>query len=356
MPFLFIGSTGDHAGQTLVAWSIARRLQDKGVRVGFFKPFGAPPVKVHDGWADPDAFLFKKALRMEEPLDSICPYMLPEHYMNPNMLDPKMPDPKMPDNMIEEITSLAIKLSKGKDLLVIIGSKHIFFDDAPHPVPDLSIISELKADMCLVHRYKKVSTTLYSILSVNSLLKDCIKGTIINRIPHIQLQEARDQIGPVFSQKGITNIGFLPEDPTLSLWNIGQIRDILKGQVLWGEEFLDRPVEGLTVGTSNLQGELKIFKRVYNKVILIGPSATSPVVAGILLTGNREPGRRVLEAAGRSGIPLILVQDDAFSVKERLEQYPPTLTPEDEDKINYFTALMDRHNLLNGIIRSLGWD
>ena len=122
MPFLFIGSTGDHAGQCLVAWAIARRLREKGVRMGFFKPFGTRPACINDLWVDPDAYLFKETFNLEEPLDLICPYILPEKNGNPDL----------PENILDEIRSLAMKLSAGKDLLIIIGSRHIFFDDAPH--------------------------------------------------------------------------------------------------------------------------------------------------------------------------------------------------------------------------------
>jgi BioD-like phosphotransacetylase family protein len=64
MPFLFIGSTGDRAGHSLVAWAIGRRLLEKGMSVGFIKPFGTDPVHIHGQWTDQDAFLFKEALNL----------------------------------------------------------------------------------------------------------------------------------------------------------------------------------------------------------------------------------------------------------------------------------------------------
>ncbi|MFC1531777.1 AAA family ATPase [Thermodesulfobacteriota bacterium] len=346
MPFLFIGSTGDHAGKSLIAWAIARRLLDKGLRLGFLKPFGTRLMQVNDIWADPDAFLFKKVLHIHEPLKIICPYVISEKVV-------KQGGPK---EILEEIKSLARELSTGKDLLLVLGSKHIFFDDIPHSLPDISLISEFNADMVLVHRYKKISTSFYSILSVNSLLKERVKSIIMNRVPHEQIGAIKDQITPVLARKGVSDITLLPEDPILSLWSIGAIREILNGQVIWGEEYLDRPVGGMTVGTADLHGDLLLFKRVYNKIILLGPSTTSRAIAGILLTGNREPAYRVLEAAKKSKIPLILVREDSFLAKERLEQSAPTLTPADEDKVLHFTAMMDRDDSLNRLIQSLRLD
>lgn len=346
MPFLFIGSTGNHAGQGLVAWAIARRLSEKGLRVGFFKPFGTKPLQVDGIRSDPDALLFKEVLHIEEPLDMICPHVMggEEAYQDNDR------------GMLEEIKSLAWELSAEKDILMVIGSSHIYYDDALYPLPDVSLVSELNADTVLVHRYGKVSTTLYSILSVHSLLRENIRGTVINRVPKEAFDEVHDKIVPVVTQKGIGHVTLLPEDPHLSLRSIGEIKDMLEGKILHGEEFLDRLVGGMTVGASGLRDELRIFRRIYNKIILLDPSTDAREVSGILLTGNREPGDPILEAAKRSDIPLILVKEDTFAVKELLEQGTPVLTPANENKVVRLTALMDRDDYLNGLIRSIGWE
>jgi len=59
---------------------------------------------------------------------------------------------------------------------LILGSKHIFFDDAACPIPDVTLIPELNAEFILVHRYRKASKAIYSILSVSSLLRERIRG------------------------------------------------------------------------------------------------------------------------------------------------------------------------------------
>ncbi len=354
MAILFIGSTGDHAGQSLVAWAIARRLLEKGLRVGFLKPFGTRLVQINDRWADADALLFKEALNMPEPLETICPYM-PAEITGTQQGAIKI---------LEYISSIARKLSADKDLLLVLGTKHIFFDDVPHALPDISIIKELNADLVLAHRYKKISTSLYSILSIMSLLKGKVKGVIINRIPDELFRDVRDQLTEAIKKNRSTNVIVLPEDPTLSLWNIREIQEVLHGRIIWGEEYLDRPVEGITVGTSDLHGDLALFKRVYNKIILLAPSLvgeavkypeTSRIIAGILLTGNREPAQKVIEVAKKTKIPLILIKEDTFSVKECLDLSTPTLKPTDHDKVLHFMHMMDRDYSLNRLIHALGF-
>jgi BioD-like phosphotransacetylase family protein len=76
MSFLFIGSTGDRAGHSLITWTIARKLLGKGLRVGFVKPFGTNPFYVQGSWTDHDAYLFREVLKLKEPVERLCPYLV----------------------------------------------------------------------------------------------------------------------------------------------------------------------------------------------------------------------------------------------------------------------------------------
>ena len=353
MSFLFIGSTGDRAGHTLLTWAIGRRLMEKGRKVGFFKPFGTNPFFMEGLWTDHDAFLFKDVLRLKEPLDQICPFLMSEDVWRQKGLE----------EMTEEVRSVAQRLAEEKDVLLIMGSKHIFSDDASCPVPDMSVISGLNADFILITRYRKISRSVYSILFAKSMLKDRVKGVILNRVPPENLEEIRSQMIPSLSQKGISVTTILPEDPALSFRSLREICEIIDGEVLWGEKDLHQPVGRLTVGSADLKGDLLLFKRVYNKIILLKPFPVDEgiqepfdqrSIAGILLTSGRDPAPIILEASKKAHIPLIVVKEDTFSALERLEQSPPLISPKDEAKVIHFTELMDRDGALDVLLRSVG--
>jgi BioD-like phosphotransacetylase family protein len=340
MPPIFIGSTGDHAGLTLVVWAITRRLLEKNRKPGFFKPFGTVDFPVNNTGSDPDALLFKEILNIKDPLEMICPYVTSEGEKTE----------ENPTQVLEKIKYLVSSLSKDKDILLIVGSKEMFFDPSLNSLRDISIIAEFNTDLILVHRFQKISTSLYSILSVHSLLKDRLKGVLINRVPPEQLIDVKNKIIPILNQKDISNIAVLPEDPFISTRSLGEIREILDGKIICGEEYLDRSVTAMTVGASCLDGELSIFKRIYNKIILLEPSTRSPKIAGILLTGNRELPDKVLEIAQKSNIPLIKVKEDIFASRELLEQNMSRLSTRDEKKITHFTEIMDHDDFLNRLI------
>ena len=258
MSFLFIGSTGDRAGHSLVAWAIARRLVEKGRSVGFIKPFGTDPVHVHGQWTDQDAFLFKEALQLSEPLERICPYLVSDETWRH----------KASDEILEELKTLAREASEGKDIVLILGSKHIFFDDAACPIPDVTLIPELNAEFVLVHRYRQASKAIYSILSVSSLLRERIRGIVLNRVPPEEIRDIQDRLMPSLRAKGIPIFAALPEDPVLSFRSLREVGEVLEGQWLWGED-LGSPVGAMTVGATDLTEGLLLFKRAYNKIVLL---------------------------------------------------------------------------------------
>lgn len=352
MSFLFIGTTGDHAGHSLLTWAMARRLVEKDLTVGFIKPFGSHPIHIHGLWTDQDALLFKSVLKLSEPLDRLCPYPRLEEAWGE----------KGTDEIIEEIKSLAEELSAGKDVLIIMGSRQIFFDDASCGVSDILLNINLEADFVLVDRYRETRKSLYSILSVSSLIKDRLKGIVLNRVPPERLGTIKNQVIPSLVQKGIPITTAIPENPLLSFRTLGEIRESLDGEFLSGEEGLERCVGGMTVGSHDLTGGLMLLKRVYNKIILLEPTPLESgideepahrAIAGILLTGGGRPAPQVLEAAKKANIPLVLAQGDTFTALERLEQATPSLSPDDEAKVRRFTELMDKDGALDGLIKSL---
>ena len=342
MALLFIGSTGDQAGHTLFTWAIIKKLLEKGLRPGFFKPFGTELVNAGGFWTDHDAMLFKEVLKLDAPLERICPYLMTDDGWRC----------KGPSQIMEECRGLSRELSREKDVLIVMGSKHIFFDDTSWPVPDMNLASGLGADFILANRFRKTSSSLYSVLFAYSLLKDLMKGVVINRVPPEKMGEVREKVLLSLTNKGIRIASAIAEDPLLSFWSLREIADELCAEVLWGEEDLDRKVWRMRIGSSPLRGRSLIFKRVYNKIIFIASptscgeeeagTSSSEIIAGILLTGGVRPPPQLIIAAAAEKIPLFLVKEHTFSAMERLERSPHRLSSKNKSKVDYFCELLDR--------------
>jgi BioD-like phosphotransacetylase family protein len=342
MALLFIGSTGDQAGHTLFTWAILKKMLEKGLRPGFFKPFGTESLNFGGSWIDHDAILFKEVLNLDEPLERICPYMATDKGWRTSS----------PSQILEKCRELSLELSRKKDILVVMGSRHIFFDDTFWPVPDMNLVAGLKANFILLNRFRKSSSSLYSIFFAYSLVRDLMKAAVINRAPPEKLDEVRDRVLLPVTIRGIKTAAVIAEDPPLSLWSLREIADELSASVLWGDEQLDRKVWRMAIGSLPLKGKSPLFKMVYNKITLIGSltvcreedtePASAEIIAGILLTGGVKPPPQLIDAAAAEKIPLLLVEVDTFSAMERLERSPHRLSSKNESKVDHFCELLNR--------------
>jgi BioD-like phosphotransacetylase family protein len=193
-------------------------------------------------------------------------------------------------------------------------------------------------------------------------LKDRLKGVIINRVPEDMDADTLNNMITTLIDKGIPVTSILREDPVLSYSNLRQIKNILDGELLCCEEEIDRLVGGMTVGSAYLKGELAIFKRAYNKIILLRPSNHTngtgntilKNISGILLTGSVYPASQLVSAAEKTNVPLIVIKKDTFSALELLEKKSSILSPEDIFKVERLTELMDKDNTFDRLFKNLG--
>jgi BioD-like phosphotransacetylase family protein len=83
IPILVASNTG-YAGRTFLSLGIAMKLMDMGHTVGFMKPIGTVPVKSGTSVYDADALFIKEVLGLDEPLETITPFM--QTYENQTLL------------------------------------------------------------------------------------------------------------------------------------------------------------------------------------------------------------------------------------------------------------------------------
>jgi len=136
----------------------------------------------------------------------------------------------------------------------------------------------------------------------------------------------RETIVPVLSRKGIRVFGVIPSDRILRSISVADIAEIIGGEVLCSEEFLDKQAEKILIGAMNLEKSYSYFKRYRNKAVIVGGdradiqlAALETSTACVILTGGYYPNDIILAKADDADIPLILVKEDTFSAVNRLD-------------------------------------
>ncbi len=349
MRLLFLGSTGDHAGQSLVTWAFARALEQRGLRVGFLKPLFQKEDSEEKSPRDEDCELFRQVLPSQESLESTCPVLRGEGGCG--------------RISAQEAARVLLPILQARssyiDLMMIMGRKEIFLDDPASPISDVSLVQALQADFILVTRYLDLPRTLYSLLSVFSLLGSRIKAIVLNRIPHQQMQEVSEGIRAKLSGHAMPPLFFVPEDPFLSARTLAEVVAATQGELLLGKQKVGDLVASWSMGAGHLlSGDMALFKRFYNRILLLGPPESGaegpsrPV--GVILTAGRRPPPVLLDAAGRMGLPLILCSGDTFATLEQLERTPSILSRESEPKADRMIKWLALGGQLDELWTALG--
>ncbi|MFH2012439.1 MAG: AAA family ATPase [Pseudomonadota bacterium] len=334
---IFVSSTGTQSGQSLAAWVMAEIFHSKGMRTGFFKPFVTRPMIKDGRIIDKDAFLMKEYLYLQEDLELISPVVPDE---SPG-------DENTREEQIEKIKKSYEVVKEGKDALVIMGSEQIFYESVSPYLPDGHLVTQFDSSVLLVDKFQSESMSIYSVLAVNSFLNGRVKIVIINRVPPESMESVRQKLEPLFQERGLPVVFIVPQDRILACLTVRQIVDVVKGDVLTGEEHLDSLVENTSISSTHLQGSLNLFRRIFNKIILLGPTTDNlpvkslpSVVTGILLTGGRKPAPLVINTCKDLGIPLISTPSDTFNTMEKVQNQQIHITHEDIYKLKRFSNLM----------------
>ena len=341
MRSIFIGSTGGDPGQTLTTWALASKLQGKGLKVGFFKPYGLLPDmgrSIEGSLCDFDALLLKEVLGLSDPVDAICPVMVTEDFI------PEVSG-KQGQQFTQKIKSAFQEISIGKDVVLVMGAKEIFFGGGLSGLSDSDLVKMFDATVLLVDHYQRDNLTLYSLLSLNSFLDGRVKSAILNHVPPEKMEHVKAKVIPFLEEKGLKAVVAIPESPVLAALTVFTIAQLIDGQILCCPELDGNLIKTFTIGSKKLEGSLSIFRQVYNKIILIGLGPTDDKegdVKGIILTGGKIPGEVVLRMAQERSIPLILTQADTFQTMEKLERARPSLGIKDGFKVRHFLEFIDR--------------
>jgi len=330
---VFIGSTGEGTGQTLAAWCIGMALRNRRLSLGFLKPFASPTDPASAVMPDPDQSLMKNVLGLSDD-DVKAPPPPVETLMGP------LPDPQW----MTQVESSYQRMIAAKDAVIVMGSKNIFYDSGGPVLMDSHFVQEQDVPVLLMDRFSKESLTIYSVLAINSFLNGRVRGVVINRVPAENLEAVRSHCVPFLISKGVNLVAVVPEDRVLSAMTVRNVVEILGGRIVANAHRMENLVDRFALGSPLFSGPTAIFKRVYNKVVLLGSGEDEPSasrVSGVVFTGGRLCAEAVLEAAKEQDIPLISVPMDTFTAIERLEQSKVHLTDRDEYKALRFRHWLD---------------
>jgi len=184
-----------------------------------------------------------------------------------------------------------------------------------------------------------------------------ILGVIVNKVEEEKYDKVKDYVIRGLARKGLDVLGVMPYRPSLSHPTVGQLLDDIEGEVLAGEEGLNHPVSRMVIGAMPphqalqymVEGCLMITPGTRDDLILAALSScvllpkVRPCVAGLILTGGTSPQPAVMDMVKQTSMPVILVQDDTFSVASKIAKLIVKIRPGDTEKIRLTEEMVEEY-------------
>lgn len=295
---IFVTSTSSYAGKTTVGLSLALNFPGK---VGYFKPFSM----------NEDCSLFKKVLNLREPEEKLS---------------------------LEngDLKKRYEELSKEYDIMIVESGPNLSYG-AYRGLSAPEIAAALHAEPIII-----ATGTTESIVDKLTLARVCfsrIRGVVINKVMHSQLNETKSFVIPSLEKAGFTILGSIPSYKILRVFTARDIVTHLNAEIVC-EEGMDKGIDTVVVGAMSFDSALRYFRRLQDKVVITGGDRSEIMLAAmetstscIVATGGVRPSPPVIKRALELEIPILLVEGHTYLAAKKVEEIKPEIRPEDTEKI-----------------------
>ncbi len=339
MVAIFLASVTPYTGKNVIAMGLAQQFRKRKRSVGFFKPIGPKAARVDDAYADEEAVLFKKALRLAEPLATICPVVLSDSALA-DLLRGRG------EGARERILSAYKAAARGKSVMVCAGMGRLSAGTALG-YPMSQFVEDVQARVVAVERFTWPLETLDGILEMKARVPDRFAGVVFNRVPEALAPQIEQAVRPFLRARGVDVLGVIPQDAVLSAIPVSDLVATLGAKVLCGADKLENLVEHFSIGAMTVDAALPHFRRYPNKAVIVGGDRADIQLAALetstrclILTGDLYPNARILARAEEAGVPVILAPMETSAAAEACDQLHGWLSLHNAAKIARATTLV----------------
>jgi len=350
----FIAPAGTSVGLTTVALGLVNALDQRGVRVAFFKPI----AQATDGDSSPElSTYFIRETTTLRPADPIPLATVTKAISEQGM-----------DGLMGRVIAAYGESTASAEVVVVEGLLPLE-GDVYLGVVNNELVKTLNAQVILVaSRAGKTTDQLddqieYAASTFGGLEK--ILGVIINRYPVDKSQTAKYLIdhllseSRLFTRRQLELIGVVPESPELTYCRTIDIQRHLNAQVLSAGEMDSRRVKVTHLLARTVPNSLHTF---VPGAILMTPADRSDIIvavamaalshipiAGLILTGDTEPEERIMRfckpAFEAAGLPLLRVMSSTYNTATRLYELSTAVPLDDlrriENAIDHVAETLD---------------
>lgn len=351
---IYIGAISRFTGRHFATIGLAKNLQQRGIKVGYFKPYRIiNNIRGRDKPIDDDTTFFQHFLGLRGHTHDMCPLSVSESEIW------QVRKVNLSERTRKVLSSLN-RLSKEKDV-ILIGQVLGVCSGCSAGISERKFIKQSKANVIVVARIDEPLETVDKLLCLQSCLDGRLTGIIFNKVPVQHINHVANRLKTFLEKHGIHVYGFVPNDSILSSVQVADIVEALHGRVVIGSERLNQYVERFMIGAMSVANALKYFRRYPNKAVITGGDRSDIQLAALetsthclILTGNLEPCVPVMAKADEVGVPIIVTPSDTATTIEKCEALIDRQSLRSHEKLTRVTELFEKHVDVNRLCKDCG--
>lgn len=358
---IFISSIYQNAGKTTVALGLYKVLREKKIRTAFMKPIGQQFVHVGEWDIDKDSYLIGEIFHCAKRFKDMSPITIGRGYTEEYIFNPQK------EKLRESIEKAFQSLCKRKEAIIIEGTGHagvgsvIDFSNAD--------VAKLLGSKVIIVSEGGIGKSIDEIM-LNKALFDLkgveVLGIIVNKVLPEKYEKVKRVLNKGLERKGLKLLGVIPLDPLLSALTMSEIKDRLNINVLCGQDNMKKRIKHTIVAAMEPHNMINFLKdgtlvltsgdRVDNILVavssqLIKTGLTSPI-SGMILTGGLVPNPKIVELLQKSRIPVLITEEDTYTVAGKIEHMVSKIQKTEKDKIAEAALLVKQYIDVEAILAS----
>jgi len=360
---VYIAATRQNDGKTITCLGLIAAFKQRVKNVGYIKPVGQRYIEINSHRIDEDAVLVKHVYQLEGDLADMSPVAVPRGFTEAYIDNPDR------ESLVQAVMGAYKRVSRGKDLVVVEGTGHAGVGS----VFDMSNgdVAKMLGTKVIVVSSGGIGRPIDEIMLNKATFDQFgvdILGVIVNKVQAEKYDKVNRAVRKGLARKGLEVLGVMPFRPVLSSPTVAQLLDDIDGKLLSGDRGLSNTVGRMVIGAMPPHEALNYFSR---DSLLITPGTREDLilaamsscvvgvgknhcVSGIVLTGGTAPHHNVMDLIRRTYIPVILVEEDTFSVATKIDRLIVKIRSSDRDKIQATEQMVEEFVDVNRIFELLG--
>ena len=362
MKRVFIAATKQNDGKTTVSLGLIRNFQHRIKKVGFIKPIGQRYLQEQGVKIDEDSWLIEEVCGIKCGLKDMSPVAVERGFTERYI---SRPDKRA---ITRQIKKAYTRVSRKQDLVIIEGTGHAgvgsVFDHSN------AYVAKLLRSKVIIISSGGIGRPIDEIVLNKALFeKQGVKvlGVIVNKVLPSKFAKINNLVRKGLRRQGIDVLGVIPYNPLLASPTIGQILEETNYKLFCGKEYLDNPVSRTLVGAMKPKDAIKY---IVDDSLLITPAGREDLImaalqcfrnadkkkakiCGIVLTGESNTGSMIMQSLKQTNIPVLLAENDTYSVASRIYDLTVKIRPRDASKIAAAVKMVKNNVDLNFILKRM---